>query len=111
MPWGKNEFSTHYEYIQSAPFYGMFIGTPQGYMFIAPRAGVDQYAQKRVAACLGALVMPADGVDEQYESTVERFNYFKELESLPPPPALPAPRIVAGTFKGYKQGPEFTLAE
>lgn len=40
---------------------------------------------KRVFACLGVFLMPAEGLDEHIESTVERCSYYESLAKLKPP--------------------------
>ena len=85
IPWGESQFETHAGNIQSSPFFGLLVGTPKGYVFLAPKCRVDEHSVKRISACLGALAMPTGGVDEHLKSTVEEFNYWREMEFLPPP--------------------------
>ena len=102
---------THHGSLHSAPLYGMFFATRQGCRFIIPKVGVDEYSINRITACLRALEMPADGVDEQLESTVDRFNYYQELADLPPPPPQREAVTFLGEVVGVKPGPEFVIAE
>ena len=55
--------------------------------------------------------MPADGVYEQLESTVDRFNYYQESVALAAPPRHRESVTFAGEVVAVKPGPEFVIAE
>jgi hypothetical protein len=71
----------------------------------------EEYWWKRAYACIGALVMPLEGLDEHLESTIDRFNYYKEMAALPPPASNPDPVQCTAGFTGFTQRPEFIVGE
>jgi hypothetical protein len=66
---------------------------------------------KRAFACLGALAMPQEGLDEHLESTVDRFNYYQEILALPTPSSRPATAATSAEFVGFTARPELTIGE
>ena len=66
---------------------------------------------KRAYACLGALAMPREGLDEHLESTIDRFNYYKEMLAVPAAASYPSVPATTAEFAGFTPRPEFTIAE
>jgi hypothetical protein len=79
--------------------------------FLTDHNNLDEYWLKRILACLGALAMPAEGVDEHLESTIDRFNYYEEMAALPPSPDRPELLEFTADFAGFKPRPEFIIPE
>lgn len=74
-------------------------------------AGDDAETRKRVLTCLAVLLMPREGVDENFETTVECLRYYHAAQSLPALPPKAEPPKVAGTVSGYITRPDLVLAE
>ena len=66
---------------------------------------------KRAYACLGALAMPPEALDEHLESTLDRFNYYSEMLALPPPSTRSSPTPATAEFTGFTPRPEFIVGE
>lgn len=73
--------------------------------------GNDAESLKRVLTCLAAFLMPREGVDENFETTVECLRYYHEAQSLPALPPKADPPKVTGTVSGYMTRPDLVLAE
>ena len=73
--------------------------------------GHDEYWFKRVFTCLGALLMPEAGVDENLESTVDRLQYYREQSTLPALPENTIPNQITASLGRVKQRPELILSD
>ena len=75
---------THAGTPEHAPLSRLVVGTCHGYAFFAPMNEADECPAKRIAACLIALAMPREGVDEHLQSTADQLKYWTEMASLTP---------------------------
>lgn len=70
---------------------------------------------KRALACYGALMMPAEGLDEHLESTVYTLRFYLDLggdlKILNNQPALMPPTKVVGEFKGNRPRSDIFVGE
>lgn len=73
--------------------------------------GNDADTRKRVLTCLAVLLMPREGVDENFEVTVECLKYYREAQSLPPLPPKAEPTKVTGSISRFVTRPDLVLAE
>ena len=73
--------------------------------------GNDEETRKRVLTCLAAFLMPREGVDENFEVTVECLRYYREAQSLPPLPPKAEPTKVTGSITRFVTRPDLVLAE
>ena len=71
--------------------------------------GDDAVSLKRIAACLFALYMPEAGVEENWESTIDRFRYYREQSLFPELPQETLPSRVTGAIVRVDQRPDFIL--
>lgn len=111
MPLEENQFRTVRGLIDSDSGYGVVLLTPTTFSFLTSRSEPEEYQLKRAYACLGALAMPQEGLDEHLESTIDRFNYYKEMLTLPAPSPNPGPPARIAEFAGFTSRPEFTIGE
>ena len=110
MPLEENHYRTVRGLIDSDPVYRVLL-TPTTISLFASRNEPEEYQMKRAFACLGALAMPPEGLDEHLESTIDRFNYYKEMLALPPPSTYR--NLTSGTaeFAGFTPRQEFIVGE
>ena len=110
MPLEENQYKTVRGLIDSDPVYGVLL-TPTTLSLLTSHDEPEEYQWKRAYACLGALAMPREGLDEQLESTIDRFHYYKEMLALPPPSPYSATAPVTAEFVGFTSRPEFIIGE
>ena len=77
---------------------------------IPPENITTSPANKRYLTCLLAMLMPEQGIDENFESALECWNFYADRSA---PPALPPGRQnpVKTTFAGFSTRPGLVLAE
>ena len=91
-------------------FTGVFL-TPTALFLLAADDEPEEDRQKRAYACLATLAMPAEGLDEHLESTIDQLNYYREMAALPPSPPKLGPVQFTAEYAGITPGPEFIVSE
>ena len=109
MPWAEEQLSTVQGLIDIEPGYELAI-LPNIITLRARHHESREQSVKRVLVCMGALLMPAEGLDEHLEATIERFNYYKEMAALPAP-VEHEPRRAVVSYAGSAPRPEFEASE
>ena len=75
----------------------------------------DPDVVKRIYLCLGALIMPSQGLDEHLDSTWHLLDYYRDLEALQMDKfksALVAkPTSISAEFAGFTPRPDFVVGE
>lgn len=90
---------------------GKVVLPPYTFVFRAVESESEEYMVKRFFACIGALLMPPEGLDEHIESTIDKLIYYKEQAALTPPRSDVEPvRIVADRARVVSR-PEFVVGE
>lgn len=77
---------------------------------VPPESITTSPANKRYLTCLLAALMPEQGIDENFESALECWNFYADR---PTPPALPSggSNPVKTKFAGFSTRPGLVLAE
>ena len=69
--------------------------------FDLPPKTSDAHVRKRFLTCLAACLMPPDGVDENYESAIDRFRFYTEEAALFNERAIQSPKVAScAAFNG-----------
>lgn len=110
MPLEESHYRTVRGLIDSDSVYSVLL-TPTSISLFASHDEPEEYQMKRAFACLGALAMPREGLDEHLESTIDRFNYYQEMLALSPASSSPAKAEATAEFVGFTARPELTIGE
>ena len=81
------------------------------YTFVLVESEPEEYIEKRFFACIGALMMPAEGLDEHLKSTLDRLMYYNEQAALPPPRRNPESVQFMADRAQVVYRPEFVAGE
>ena len=106
----ERKFSTVQGSVDQEQGYELFF-RPHAVTVLTTGSDPEEYRLTRFLACIFALLMPREGLDEHLESTIDRLNYYKELAALPPPPSNPEPTRFTARFAGYTPRADFIVGE
>ena len=71
----------------------------------------DEYLWKRVITCLAAFLMPDSGVDDNFEATMERLHYYRDLDSKMALPARASRPQLVGKVGESRVRPDLVLSD
>ena len=110
MPLDERRVSTVQGLIDQEQVYEL-VFPPDAITVLTTGSDPEEYRIKRFFACIGALLMPREGLDEHIESTIDRLNYYKGLAALPTPSSDPDPARFTAKFAGYAPRADFIIGE
>ena len=111
MPWDEPHASTGPLSLELFSNFPKAVVTSPGGQTSLSVYGDDNYSRKRIAACIVALIMPDAGVDDNLESSIDRFNYYADQLSLPALPENPVSIGIPSAIRWVKQRPDMVLSD
>ena len=112
MPLNRTWFSSYSDDFEGRfPAFRAFLTSPEGYNTSFGIEGNSEESIKRILTCLATFLMPREGVDENFEDTVERLKYYIEALSLPALTPKPSPNRIIGSINPVQNRPDLVLSD